>query len=62
MRGVKIVNEVRASVPHVIGDMGRIIQIFHNLVGNACKFTHAGKILLVTTVKVLIFLSALNKG
>ncbi|KAG2482178.1 hypothetical protein HYH03_018877 [Edaphochlamys debaryana] len=41
-RGVKLVNDLRENVPYVLGDTGRIIQIFHNLIGNSCKFTHSG--------------------
>ena len=37
-------NSVPANLPYVLGDAGRIIQVFHNLIGNACKFTHSGQI------------------
>ncbi|GAX76579.1 hypothetical protein CEUSTIGMA_g4025.t1 [Chlamydomonas eustigma] len=43
-RNVRIVNEIREGLPLVKGDTGRIIQIFHNLIGNACKFTQQGTI------------------
>jgi signal transduction histidine kinase len=43
-KGVKLVVQVPGNIPYVLGDVGRIIQIFHNLIGNACKFTHSGQI------------------
>jgi signal transduction histidine kinase len=48
-RGVKLVVKMPGSVPYVLGDTGRIIQIFHNLIGNACKFTHTGQICIGAT-------------
>jgi len=50
-RGVKLVVQVPGNIPYVLGDMGRIIQIFHNLIGNACKFTHNGQICIGATRK-----------
>ncbi|KXZ54193.1 hypothetical protein GPECTOR_5g288 [Gonium pectorale] len=50
-RGVKLVNDLRENVPFVLGDTGRIIQVFHNLIGNSCKFTHSGHIAISATVK-----------
>jgi hypothetical protein len=41
---VQLVNNVPNSLPHVLGDTGRSIQIFYNLIGNSCKFTHQGYI------------------
>eukprot|EP00798_Chlamydomonas_sp_ICE-L_P011407 gene11407-12110_t len=43
-KGVQLVNGVSDSYNFrpVLGDTGRIIQILHNLIGNACKFTHSG--------------------
>ena len=43
-RNVRLVNSIPANLPYVLGDAGRIIQVFHNLIGNACKFTHSGQI------------------
>jgi signal transduction histidine kinase len=34
--------EVDPYVPEVLGDRGRILQVFDNLIGNAIKFTRAG--------------------
>ncbi|GIL69952.1 hypothetical protein Vretimale_10018 [Volvox reticuliferus] len=50
-RGVKLVNDLREHVPFVLGDTGRIIQIFHNLIGNSCKFTHNGFISIAASAK-----------
>mmetsp|Transcript_37013 Transcript_37013/g.109094 ORF Transcript_37013/g.109094 Transcript_37013/m.109094 type:complete len:615 (-) Transcript_37013:439-2283(-) len=43
-RGVALKCDIPAKFPHVRGDADRIIQMLHNLVGNACKFTHTGSI------------------
>eukprot|EP00955_Chlamydomonas_euryale_P009785 104833-Chlamydomonas_euryale.AAC.3 len=43
-RNVKLINTVGSDLPPVLGDMGRIVQIFHNLVGNSCKFTSQGSV------------------
>ncbi|GFH12211.1 uncharacterized protein HaLaN_07851, partial [Haematococcus lacustris] len=51
-RGVQLVNDVPGNIPCVLGDNGRIIQIFHNLIGNSCKFTHTGFITISATHKV----------
>ncbi|GAX76781.1 hypothetical protein CEUSTIGMA_g4227.t1 [Chlamydomonas eustigma] len=50
-RGVHLVNNVSESLPAALGDTGRIIQIFHNLIGNSCKFTHSGHIYISATSK-----------
>lgn len=36
--------QMPVRLPSIIGDPSRIIQIFYNLIGNATKFTHTGKI------------------
>lgn len=41
---IELINLVDGSVPYVNGDENRIQQIFYNLLGNAIKFTHEGKI------------------
>ncbi len=43
-RGVRLQGDLPPDLPCVLGDTGRLIQIFHNLIGNACKFTHHGTI------------------
>ncbi|GAX76782.1 hypothetical protein CEUSTIGMA_g4228.t1 [Chlamydomonas eustigma] len=48
-KGVRMLNNVPSRCPPVVGDSGRIIQIFHNLIGNSCKFTHHGKIWIETS-------------
>ncbi len=44
-KGIDVIYEIDANVPEVIiGDQGRFAQIVTNLVGNAIKFTHKGKV------------------
>ena len=46
---------MREGVPPVLGDTGRIIQIFHNLIGNSCKFTHNGSISISALLKARVY-------
>jgi signal transduction histidine kinase len=50
-RGVRIAVNVPQDVPIIEGDSGRIMQVLHNLLGNASKFTSEGSI----TVSVDVF-------
>ncbi len=45
-KNLKLVNNVPGDLPSALADECRLAQIFHNLVGNAIKFTEAGQITL----------------
>ncbi len=51
-KGVTLANDIPSTMAAVAGDTGRIVQIFHHLVGNACKFTHAGSITVSAILKM----------
>ena len=45
-KGIKLIFEIDSNVPNIlVSDSLRISQILNNLIGNAVKFTHEGKII-----------------
>ncbi|KAL6769835.1 HKR1 [Auxenochlorella protothecoides x Auxenochlorella symbiontica] len=44
--GVVILNDIPSDLPAAKADTGRLIQVMYNLIGNACKFTDKGCIML----------------
>jgi two-component system sensor histidine kinase ChiS len=49
-KSLEIINEVERDLPPVHADGNRLKQILHNLIGNAIKFTHNGRIVLSAAV------------
>jgi two-component system, sensor histidine kinase ChiS len=50
-KNIELINLIDSSVPFIFGDEDRIQQVFYNLLGNAIKFTHEGKINISYVVK-----------
>ena len=43
-KNIQLNNLVPADLPAIYADEDRLLQILHNLIGNAVKFTHEGKV------------------
>lgn len=50
-RDLKLINSVPPDFPEIEADENRLIQIFHNLVGNAIKFTEKGEIRIFAEIR-----------
>ncbi len=50
-RDIILVNELTPDLPAINADEGRLQQIMHNLIGNAIKFTDAGRVTISAKVE-----------
>jgi len=48
---LQLLNQVPEDIPAAFADEDRLLQIFHNLIGNAVKFTHEGSVIVSAEVK-----------
>lgn len=51
-RDLRLSNAISIDFPEIEADENRIIQIFHNLIGNAIKFTEQGEIKIYAESKI----------
>ena len=62
-KNIELCNYVSADLPPVLADENRLQQIFHNLVGNAIKFTPMGQITIKAELKDNgIFIHVIDTG
>ncbi|MFA5622818.1 MAG: ATP-binding protein [Candidatus Dojkabacteria bacterium] len=47
-KGIKLLSQVDNSTPYVYADRVRVIEILNNLISNAIKYTHEGRVLIST--------------
>ena len=49
-KDIELINKIEPDAPAVLGDENRLQQVFHNLIGNAIKFTEHGQVTISTEV------------